>query len=121
MIYYLLLGDNVTREYAMSLAELRKKAFRWLAFQKGNMEMKISIFCEDGMIAEQDYLNYAAGNRCYLFFCRLTGPVARTFRSYHPMEAELAPYLLFDEPKDIDWIEIPTLKGKQVCMTGGLL
>lgn len=119
MLYYVLKADGKTRKYSKSIAELRKHIFQWLAFQKGNMEMGIHIFTEDGGIAEKCYLNYGAGNRCYFFRQVSTGKYERTYRSYHPAEEKMVPYIMFEKPIDIDWMEIPTLKGRQVLATGG--
>lgn len=120
MTYYAL-KKNGQRLYANHVAELRKMIFQEIAFLENNMEMAVMIYDSKGKIVEKCYLNYGAGNRCYLFRQVSSGKHERTYRSYLPAEVELVPYLLFDRPKDIDWIEIPTLTGKQVTMTGGWL
>lgn len=113
MAYYIVRGDG-SKKFSKSLADLRADVFVWLAFQEGNMEMSVPIFSDDGKVAEFVYLKYVH-DICFILYYRTRD--MRTFRSYHP----LCDVLVSDiKPDEVDWIEILTMRGKQMCMTGGL-
>lgn len=119
MTFYCLSYDRTRRLYANKITELRKSVFSDLAFVQNNMEWFILIYGEDGKIVDRCFMSYAAGNYVYLFHTTTSGKYERTYRSYHPVE-KLVSYIV-GKDADVDWLEIPTMKGKQVCMTGGMV
>lgn len=85
-----------------------------LALQEGNMELSAPIFSDNGKIAEYVYLKFVHD---ICFAISYHAKDKRTFRSYYPL-VEVFPSLAKSDK--VDWIEILSMRGKQMCMTGGL-
>lgn len=121
MVFFSLFVDKYTGElvriYANKIAEIRKSMFTDLAETAKYHSSMMLIFDENEKIVDRCFISYAAGGYTYLYHTTTSGNFERTYRSYHPVE-KLTPYL-HGEDRDTEWIELPTLKGKQVCMIGG--
>ena len=116
MIYLCRFADGDGKR-SKSLAELRMYVASWLSVQEGNMEIGIPIFQEDGKVAEIVYLKFVH-DICFLVSYRAREK--RTYRSYYPVDDVIMDLIRGNKPENCDWIEILTMRGKQMCMTGGL-